>query len=359
VTAWLEGEARGPEGRQAFGCGSCGAVFLAPPEAAGALCPLCAADELEPGRAEIPAGEPERALPFRLDAGALGDLIAKAVRAVPYPPADLQPKLLLARARRVWVPRWWVDARLEGAWSAEVGFDYEVQSTRESLRGGRWTTDTLMERRVRWEPRSGTLDRAYANAPAAAMHGEAQWSRFLGEAEGAEPCASLGDAWLWAPELDPASAWPEAEAALRARAAEDCRIAAGADHVREPTLRVAFHDPHWTWVLRPAWLTWYREDDGQPQAILISDATWKLAGALRSSSRRAWAWTLALLTATLALLGLVAAVALFGLVFPPMFAAAFVGLIAPLCVGLFVPAPLIRRALWNRGQRPLHPARSP
>jgi hypothetical protein len=91
------------------GCERCSAVHPVLPSALGSPCPACARGALSP--------------------------------------AELDPALLSSRLRPVWWPHWLVDARVEGRWEAEAGYDYEVQSAQEMYEGGRWSTHEVTETR--------------------------------------------------------------------------------------------------------------------------------------------------------------------------------------------------------------------
>ena len=294
-------------------CEACGAAFMGEVEGP---CPACGDGSLLEAEAPEEAPAPELCLPFlaELSQTQLGRW-AKGVR---FRTRELDPALLARRARPVWLPMWLLDIEASGTWSAEVGFDYEVESAREQLSGGSWKSTSIRETRIRWEPRQGSLRRSPENlvAPALALHG-ALWERLGGYAlDQAEPAPPEVDGLLRLPDLPPTTAWPAAEAALHARLAEDCQEAAGAAHIREPSFHLETARPHWTLLLLPVWATWYADDQGRSWTVLINGRSGVVSGPRWASPRKGLLWALVLGGLSLACLLFTLVVGLGALVLP-------------------------------------------
>jgi hypothetical protein len=273
---------------------------------------------------------------------------------IPYPPQDLTPEKLRSRLRRVYLPMWLVDAGVGAAWKAEAGFDYQVVSHQDRYSGSGWTSQQVKEGRIRWEPRLGRLERSYANIAAPALEEHLALQAALGsfDLSAARPYKPEDgrQAFLRLPDRPPQDAWSEAQLAVQAAAAEECRQAARADHLRQFSWQPEFKDQNWTQLLLPVYTAYYLDDDQQAQRLLIHGQTGKISGARRASMRSATRATLTWLAVAglILVLGLVLAGA--SLAFPPLLALGVLGLAIALIIGLGAIVPLVRAWWFNRSQ---------
>ena len=276
-------------------CEQCDWRYLLPAGSPAQLCPNCFQQELA---GLDPAGElepypypPELVLPFTLDEEKLAQAVVQFARNIPFAPKDLNPALLKQRLRRVYVPAWLVDAQVTAQFQAEVGFDYQAVSHREKYAGSSWQTQEVQETRIRWEPRVGRLQRPYQNVPAPALEVESRLQRRLGEFDQARAVAYepvlLGQTFVHLPNRQPADAWSEALPGFQARAAEECRLAAEAQHIRDFRWSAAFAGQNWAQWLRPVYSTFYLDDEGRPRPVLVHGQSGRIDGERRASRRRA------------------------------------------------------------------------
>jgi hypothetical protein len=342
------------EGLKPCGCAACQRAFFAPQDRIGQPCPWCAGAPLVPQPAMVREAPPERIVPF---SSGRRDLMPALTRfcAVRLRTSDLTAEHLAERATAIWFPMWLVDATGVGTWSAEVGFDYQVQSHEEQLQGGSWRTVEVMRTQIRWEPRLGSVERAYANVPTPALTEHAALIEALGRYDLDRSVDFTPDkvagGLLRLPDVHPADAWPEAEDALGHAVAEDCAKAAGAQHVRNVHATVSWEEPHWTWMLLPVYASWYADDAGEKHVVYVNGQTGLVVGPTYASMRKAWLWA-----AILGGLGVASTVgagllAIVGLAIWPLLAvAAIVGVIA---AAFFLAA--LAPPLWvwshNRAQR--------
>ncbi len=334
-------------------CPACDRVFLVPE--AGARCPHCAQALLESSGASLRAEAPEISIPSALGEERLRQVLEAFVKPVWFKPASLKASALAATARRAWVPLWLVDADVTGQWRGEVGYDYQVESARESFKGGQWVSQTLVETRIRWEHRLGTLSQHYDNVPAPALTEMSTLEQRLGgwALEQARPCepALLDQALVRVPDLDPGAAWGQAQRGLELAAAVTCQDAARAQHMREFYLGAHYAALHWTWLLAPMWICSYVDHRGESHPVWVHGTTGKTWGPLVSSSKRGLVWAAAWAAVGLAIITLGALVALAGVVLLPLLPVggviALVGCV-PVLVALW---PALWPWLWNRRQR--------
>jgi hypothetical protein len=205
----------------------------------------------------------------------------------------LTPEKLVARLKSVYLPVWLVDLDVHARWQAEAGFNYQVVSHQDKYdqnRGG-WTSQQVTEGRVRWEPRLGSLDREYHNHPAPALEEDLQLKRCLGSIDFNASLAYQNDAvrqsFIRLPNRSTQDAWAEVVPSVQKIAADECRQASGADAIRSFAWTPEFSNQNWTLLLLPMYTTYYQDDQGQPQSVLINGQTGELCGARRASPHRA------------------------------------------------------------------------
>lgn len=351
--ALLPGSAEHPAG-----CPACGGAFLLLDVHRGAPCPLCGTQGLRPEPA-LAVAAPEALVPFRVAREDLPRALGAFVRGAWFPVADLDLGRLVERAVPVWLPAWWVDATGTGPFELEVAFRYLVRSNVDRFVGGKWVSEPVEEERLRWEPRVGTLERRVDNVEVDARS-DLDWFReHLGAWERDAPApadpASVDRATVVLPDLPVEEAAAAALAAVYARLGADVRVAAGGVDARSFHLAHEPADLHWTWLLLPAWSTWYADDAGVRHVVWVHGQTGRAAGPRMSAS---WKWlgcagVLGGTAVALAVVGVLLAVLFVW--FPPVALVGLVLLVVALVVGLFAVWPLVEA--WGHGRRQLALAR--
>lgn len=333
-------------------CPRCGAAHLVPSEAIPPLCPLCLQGPVEPQPAYLRDEPPEQVVPYRFSERQLAGALDEWARGVWFRPPELRGDVLASRLRRYLLPLWLVDGLVEGAWRADVGFDYQVVSHQDAYRdGGGWTSQEVRETRVRWEPRAGRIRRRYENLAVPALDDHRALMARLGgfdlEQRAAYAPEAVRDSAVRAPTRDPQDAWPDAQARFTRAAEADCQQAAAADHIRDFSLQAAYSELNWTQLLLPAYVTWYREGE-RVWPVLVNGQSGKISGTRRASPRKAGA--LALILGGLALLLLLPGglLALAGTILPPVAVIGGVLLIAGAVLALAAPLPVIGVWVHNR-----------
>ncbi|MCJ7550281.1 MAG: hypothetical protein MUQ30_11435 [Anaerolineae bacterium] len=341
-------------------CNACDWRYLVQADAVPTACPHCASPDIEvlaPGTAQFPhVAPPELVVPFAADAEVVSLQVAAFAEEIPFATEDLNPEALVGRLQRLFVPMWLVDTEAESLWQAEVGFDYEVVSHRERyVDGGGWQTQEVRENRARWEPRVGRLTRHYDNIGAPALSSHQALERVLGgydlrAAVRYDP-AALAGALVRVPDLTPVAAWPDAQLGVRRLAQEECREAAGADHLRDFRWSPSYSGSNWTLLLVPVYATHYRDDEGIARRILLNGQTGQLYGVKRGSAARAQRRALTIGAIALVIFVLSLMVALLGLLLPPLMIVGILGAVLALLIGAGALIPVGRVALFNRRQR--------
>jgi hypothetical protein len=264
---------------QPAGCPRCGQAFLVEPDrldlaGEGAACPACGTGKLEPQAARLRPEPPELVIPFSQSRPNLNSLYQRFVTGVWLRPDDLNPQSLLRRATPVYWPTWLVDSRVSGSWQAEVGYDYQVESSQDSFVGGQWRSQKVVETRIRWEPRLGQIEHHFENIRTPALSEHNRLTHMIGEyrpqdAQGYQP-AHLAGTVVRVPDLPPESAWPVARSQIKFQAGELCQQAAHGQHVRNFQLEAEYQGLNWTQLYLPLYVSYYTDDKGQPQFVYIN-----------------------------------------------------------------------------------------
>lgn len=339
---------------QPAGCRICDQAHLVVAGHIGRRCPNCGQGKLESQPARLRPEAPELLIPFHKRPTELQTLLEAFIKPVWLRPDDMNAQTLAHRAIPVYLPMWLIDADLSGEWQAEMGYDYDVKSSQESFQSGQWRSKDVTETRVRWESRLGQIKRHYDNIPAPALSKWKQIQALTGtyNQEEALPYNAelIGKASLRVPDLLPESAWPLAETALRELASKECQQAADAQHTRNFNIHTNYENLNWTQLLHPAYITFYTNDDGRPQPILINGQNGKIGGVRLASQRKGWQWAgiSLLLTIVLTVIG----IALFalGMVLPASVILGSLFIIASLVTGVFIIVAAAWPWQWNRNQ---------
>ncbi|MEO0468412.1 MAG: hypothetical protein AAF206_02235 [Bacteroidota bacterium] len=279
---------------QLGGCSNCQRVFLSPrtlPE----QCPWChapavtAMDAIEDHPVEV--FPPEAWLSHRVDASNIRAGMERFFADVPFAPTDLNYDNQLQRLEKLYVPMWWVDAKVDAMWQAEVGHHYEVKSHKEAYGVAGWHTTELREKRIAWEWRGGKVEKSFDNTPTPAL---TDYNRMLGHlgdfaTEGSRPyeASCLDNAYAVLPDHSVGDAWEEAKYRLDQIARENCLAATEGVQIREFRWSPEFQHQNWTQLLMPVLTTYYLDDEGKRQPIYIHGQTAVVHGNRRASEKKA------------------------------------------------------------------------
>lgn len=336
-------------------CPHCDWRYFLPEGALPLRCPHCWRADLVPlaEPSQLPYNyPPELVVPFSLKVDAAAARIAAFAKGIPFAPEDLNPQTLRRRVQRLFVPQWLVDGDVTALWEAEAGFDYEVVSHQDRYADGSgWSTREVRETRVRWEPRVGRLARTYANVIAPALDAEAALKQRVGAYSGAaQPYAParIDGMLVRLPDRAPGAAWSDAAPAFHAVAAEECRQACEADHIRQFRWSPEYGALTWTLRLLPVYATYYLDDEGHPCPVLLNGQTGQISGLRRGSMQRAQRWSLIIVAVAAVLFVLSLIAGLIGIAVPPLLVLAGIGGLIALGVGLCALIPIVRVWQFNR-----------
>ena len=282
-------------------CPNCEARFLIACDnstASDATCPNCFQSRLASLESSVSTSTldmvtPELVEPFRISHDALERASETFTKRIPLPPADLSYANLVKRLRRVFLPAWLVDATAEARWWTEAGYDYDVVSHVDTYddNGGGWHSRQVTETRTRWEPRLGSLSHTFSNLllPALEERQDLAGRVYRPDPKEAVPYSpqALDEAFVRLPDREHEDVWAQAAPQLHQLAAELCRSATSADHMRLFRWAAQYPEVNWTLLLSPLYTSYYVDDDGTPQPVCFHGATGVVVGQRRGSMRRA------------------------------------------------------------------------
>lgn len=336
----------------AAACNHCGVNYVLPPSESMPLCPNCLQEPLElldaESRDRVMQYPPETVIPFLVEPNSLLEHFDRFVSSVPYRPIDLDAHRLLGRLQQVYMPLWWVDVDAKARWKAEVGFNYEAVSHRETYKSG-WHSEEVKEERTRWERRLGELDRHYANALAPALEDDRTFRQRAGKyrMENAEPYApeQLQNSLLRLPERSPQDAWSDAAPQIARRAQDEIMQACAAQHIRDFSWSANYEKTNWTLILLPLYVTYYIAPDRNRHWVMVNGQSGVIFGERRANLRRA------LGTSTI-IFAISVAVAVVGLLFWLIFGNLLgnILLLIGVVVALLSAIPFVNAWLFNRNQ---------
>ncbi len=341
--------------RQPAGCPHCQRIFLVPDNRIGSTCPLCRRGNLTTQPILSRPGVPEKLLPFKINRQQLIGIYEKFVLGMWIKPEDFKTELLLNRTIPVFWPLWLVDSDVSGRWQMEAGFDYQVESAKETYVSGQWQSQKEVETRIRWEPRLGQVNTHIENVSVPALDGHKKRQALTGnyalsQASDFEP-QLLGSAVLEMPDLPPEQAWPQAKPLVDQAIGNICVDASQAQHQRNFTLEAIYEHLHWTEFFLPMYTTFYTDDNGDPQILFVNGESGRISGLRLASQKKGFqiAGIMAVIAGVFLLLALLGF--LLTMILPlASIVAALAGLLG-IALGIAAIVPAVWPSQWNRKQR--------
>ena len=343
-------------------CEDCDWSFLIFPDLQTMQCPHCYQSTLksipEDDERELPYSRaPELVLPFQVTPESMDDGINKFASKIPFAPKDLTYQNLRSRLCRLFLPMWLVDAEVQAQWWAEVGFDYKVvshQAHYDDHRGG-WSSREVEEGRIRWEPRLGRLERHYHNISTPALEEDMVIKQEMGAFKLGEAVEyqdkEIENSFVCLPNRDTKDAWVEATPAIQTAATEECRQAAGADHIRQFSWKSQYSNNNWTLMLLPLYTTYYLDAEKVAQPVFIHGQTGQISGVRRASMKRGQRMSLIILVIAVLIFILSIILAVASFVLPILLVMGVLGFAIALltAAGAVVPFALVWQ--FNRRQK--------
>jgi len=343
-------------------CEDCDWSFLVFPDLQTMHCPHCYQSTLksiiEGDDRELPYSRaPELVVPFQVTPESMDDGINKFASKIPFAPKDLTSQNLRSRLCRLFLPMWLVDADVQAKWWAEVGFDYKVvshQAHYDDHQGG-WSSREVEEGRIRWEPRLGRLERHYHNISTPALEEDMVIKQEMGAFKLGEAVEyqvkEIENSFVRLPNRDTKDAWVEATPAIQTAAAEECRQAAGADHIRQFSWKSQYSNINWTLMLLPLYTTYYLDAEKVAQPVFIHGQTGQISGVRRASMKRGQRLSLIILVIAVLIFLLSIVLAVASVALPILLVIGVLGFAIALLTAAGAVVPIVLVWQFNRRQK--------
>jgi hypothetical protein len=275
-------------------CDKCDWNYLIP-EGSNRQCPHCFEGELqnfEANSENMPhLAPPELLIPYQVSENEIARLIEGFASQIPFPPEDLNVASLASRMQRIFLPMWLVDAHVNAQWNAELGYPYQVESHKSNYQGGQWYSQKVLETRLDWEKRVGSLAREYQNIPAPALDQHQALMKALGGYSKRDASVyqktDLQQVYVRLPQRSTKDAFIEAQEAFKERAGEEVQEAAAAEKIREFRWDASYSAENWSLMLLPIYISYYTDDEGKKRLVFVNGQSAHLSGQRRGSMKRA------------------------------------------------------------------------
>ncbi len=273
--------------KRVFGCPNCGARTTIETDQPTITCAFCGTKNVNPEATTTRLIEPAGVLPFQLSKQQALERFKGWVGDDWFAPSDLKAGATLDNIRGVYVPFWTFDAQADSDWQGEAGFYYNVPMSVSDGKGG---TVQQMQRRVRWEHRSGYHSAFYDDVLEMASKQLAVQSDNVSEVShydmnavvDYDPRFLLG----WEAEvysIDVAESSQRAEAAIRRREENACANQMGGDVQQNLRVLTRLSQQTFKHILLPLWVCAYVYN-GKAYRFLINGQSGRVAGSRPKSA---------------------------------------------------------------------------
>ena len=264
--------------RKAVKCGRCGAVTTLAVGVNAGACAFCGASAVIEAHQNEAMVRPEGLLPFGIDRKSAVSKFRSWIGGLWFRPNALKSQSSVTGLSGVYVPYWTFDAATRSAWTADAGFNYQVQV--EAVENGQ--TVMRSETRTRWEHAEGMIDKVFDDVAVEASKG---LERALAESIEPFPTAALVPyepsylagflAEEYAMGINDAVGIARQRMEITIRAA--CAAAVPGDTYRNLSVTTDYEGVSYKNALLPIWIAAYQYA-GKPYRFLVNGVTGKVAG---------------------------------------------------------------------------------
>lgn len=288
--------------RKVMVCKRCGAHTTLDPHVAAGACAFCGTTAVVEAPANPNVVRPEGLLPFRVSRDHALQSFRTWVSGLWFRPSDLKRAARTTGTQGAYIPFWTFDSATYSHWTAEAGYYYYVNV--EVMEQGKRVTKR--ERRVRWEPASGSLELFFDDVPVPASRGiDPSLCREIepyptAELTPYEPSYLSG---FLAEEnaIDLPEALETAKSRMRDEIRSACASKVPGDTHRNLEVQTTFSAVAYKNALLPIWIAAY-DYHGKPYRYLVNGVTGKCTGTAPWSWAKITMFILTLLTIVMIIL---------------------------------------------------------
>ncbi len=257
-------------------CQSCQAISVFDAQSVGRRCDFCGSTALLPYEQVKDAFRPESLLPLKIDEGRARDLIRAWYKRQWLAPNAFGAKAMTDTVRGIYLPYWTFDAKADADWTAEAGYYYYVR------------LNNRQERKIRWEPASGSLSHAFDDELVCASRGVEPTKLRKIEPFPTDSLVPYDAGYLagWTVEryqIDLVGAAEQSRRQMQTELERLCAQQVPGDTHRNLVVHATFSDQTFKHILSPVWLMTYVYGPKSYQ-VVINGVTGTIAGS------RPWSW---------------------------------------------------------------------
>ncbi|TLZ53433.1 MAG: hypothetical protein E6K18_00070 [Methanobacteriota archaeon] len=239
---------------RSFKCKNCTATSTVPGNTQATRCPFCGSTVVFEQNANPNVVRPESLLPFSLNADAAAQKFRAWLKSRWLAPGALKKMAQLAKIDGVYEPFFTYDAQADSDWWGEAGHYYY-----ETVRRGK---ESVQERRVRWENRSGHHAQFYDDILICASTGLPERIVTKAYPFHLNALVSYNPAFLagfLAEEysLDPRQGWEKAKVQITQNEQRECSKALDGDTQRALRVNTSLSRTTWKHMLLPLYVAAY------------------------------------------------------------------------------------------------------
>jgi LSD1 subclass zinc finger protein len=284
-----------------FRCSQCAAFSAVEAHVTVSACAFCGTTQLEVQPAANDHFRPESLLPFAIEEKRARGDFSRWVGSLRFRPNDLKRMSKLDGLKGVYVPIFTFDVKTQTHWSAQAGYYYYVEVS--DGQGG-----TKQERRIRWEPVSGVINKNFDDWMVSASSGLSQ-ALFQGllpyNTDALVPYDSRFLAGFVAEryQLSLNKAWETGFGGMEERITSAVRSAIPGDTNKGVSQRIQHWDRTFKHCLLPVWIAAYRYKE-KTYHYVVNGVTGKMSGTAP------WSW-FKIIGTVLLILGVIAGLVAF------------------------------------------------
>lgn len=264
-------------------CSGCRAqITFEPPEVAG-QCPFCGTHITASPRAANPAIAPGGILPFQLDQSSARNVLSHWLKTRWFAPSSLKTLAQHEKMQGVYLPFWTFDCSTRTQYTGQRGTYYYVKKTVKTRNSsGEWVETTTQERRTKWHPVSGEVQRFFDDVLVSAVE--------LVETDGLMKLMpwSLRKVAVYDPrflqgfraqrsQVTLQQGFERAKGVMQPQIQWDIQSNIGGDEQKIHSQTTKYSDRAFKHLLLPVWMATYRYRN-QIYQVLINGETGKIVG---------------------------------------------------------------------------------
>lgn len=226
---------------------------------------------------------PEAVVPFHVDTRGAKDAFGKWVGSRWFAPNALKKVGSTEALHGTYVPHWTFDAQTNTDYIGQRGDYYYVTVSHQVSDGkGGTRTEQRQERRTRWRPAAGHVDRFFDDVLVVASHTldskklEKMGPWILAEARPFQQEYLTGYSALRY-DLDPQQGAKEARSEMKQVIEGDCRTDIGGDEQRVANMDITYSEAMFKLVLMPLWIATYIYS-GKTWQVMVNANTGEVVG---------------------------------------------------------------------------------